>query len=154
MTVHESIIPVGKTQRRPGLHVERPLTIKKSGKIYRPDEPYNFNSVYHCLSWGLGSIAPRNKIPVDGIYMASNVSCEVHPNIIKYPNSFIDKHGGIMHESLPMKAPTEDKYAKEIKRSFFRLVVGDISIWYSKHNTPNPLGILPDCPISTEDKFA
>lgn len=37
-------------------------------------------------------------------------------------------------------------------RQFFRLVVGRISTWYAKHNTPNPL-CDPDAPVSYEDKF-
>ena len=39
-------------------------------------------------------------------------------------------------------------------RTFFRLVVGRISVWYSKHSTPSPLGVLPDAPVCDEDKFA
>jgi hypothetical protein len=58
------------------------------------------------------------------------------------------------HESLPVKAPENDPMATHAYRQFFRLVVGSISVWYSKHNTPNPLGMLPDAPISNEDKFA
>jgi hypothetical protein len=39
------------------------------------------------------------------------------------------------HESLPLKQAT--------KRQFFRLVVGEISFWFSNHSTANPLYELP-----------
>ena len=34
-----------------------------------------------------------------------------------------------------------------------KLVVGPIGVWYSKHNTPNPLGVQPDVEIVEFDKF-
>lgn len=176
LTIHESIVSNGKTQRRPGIHIERPLAVKKSGTFYKREDPYNFNSEYHSLAWGLGYRCPYSGIPVDGIYMASNQdnSCEVYPCTIKNPSDFTDRHGGLEHardylrngkklmanqicwmtdstphESLPVNAGLN----KKVQRSYFRLVAGDISIWYSKHNTPNPLGTQPDCPISDIDKF-
>lgn len=176
LTVHESIVPDGETQRRPGIHIERPLALKKSGRVYKREDPYNYESEYHSLAWGLGYRCPHNGVPVDGIYMASNIdnSCEVYSCIIKNPSDFTDQHGGVEHardyfingkklmanqicwitdstphESLPLYAVIN----KQVQRSFFRLVVGDIDVWYSKHNTPNPLGTKPDCPISYIDKF-
>ena len=50
------------------------------------------------------------------------------------------------HESLPIPAGTH--------RQFFRLVTNQVSVWFSKHSTPNPLGVLPDCQIVDVDKFA
>lgn len=49
------------------------------------------------------------------------------------------------HESLPVK--------QTCYRQFFRLVVGKVGGWFPKHNTPNPLGVQPDCPIFDVDKF-
>lgn len=113
-------------------------------------------------------------IPKDGIFMMSSVSdsCQIWPIQIKNPEDITDKHGGIEHmrpylgepyklqknelvwftdttphESLPIISD------QPVYRQFFRLVIGKISVWYSKHNTPNPLGILPDAPISDKDKF-
>ena len=51
------------------------------------------------------------------------------------------------HESLP------NLTGSPVHRQFFRLVVGPIGVWYSKHNTPNPLGLQPDCEIVDRDKF-
>ena len=40
------------------------------------------------------------------------------------------------HEALPVK---EDCF-----RQFFRIVVGDVDVWYNLHSTENELGIKPD----------
>ena len=39
------------------------------------------------------------------------------------------------HESLPLKP---GQY-----RQYFRLVTSNVSVWYAKHSTPNPLGCTP-----------
>jgi hypothetical protein len=43
-------------------------------------------------------------------------------------------------------APAERTY-----RQFFKLVVGPIDVWSSKHNTPSPFGIVPTAPIDNFD---
>lgn len=161
LTIQESNVENGHTQRRPGLHIESPLKVVNGGKT-RTDT--------YVINWGRGTYT-KDKC-IDGIYMASNVSdsCAVWPALIVNPEDVIDKHGSIEqmrrylgpgrtlrdgelcwftdrtpHESLPVPQDTQ--------RTFFRLVVGPVSVWYSKHNTPNPMGVLPDCPISDEDKF-
>jgi hypothetical protein len=50
------------------------------------------------------------------------------------------------HESLPNQS-TDPVY-----RQFFQLVTS-LGVWYSQHNTPNPLGILPDALVSDANKF-
>ena len=174
LTIHEGWVDVGETQRRSGLHIERPGNIKAGGKWSKfKEEDYN------NIAWGLGRWH-EDGLPVDGIYMANSInnSCAIWPALIDNPHEVTDEHGGIEHmreflgeprllqanemcwftdrtphESLPIKAPENDQKATKVYRQFFRLVVGKISIWYSKHNTPNPLGIQPDCIISDEDKF-
>ena len=32
-------------------------------------------------------------------------------------------------------------------------MTNSVSAWYSRHSTPNPLGVEPDCPILDIDKF-
>ncbi|KAJ3414515.1 guanine nucleotide exchange protein for ADP-robosylation factor [Chytridiales sp. JEL 0842] len=49
------------------------------------------------------------------------------------------------HESLPVK--------KRVYRQFFRLVTSKVSGWFEEHSTPNPLGIMPACPIIKGNKF-
>lgn len=175
LTIHESWVPVGESQRRSGLHVERPGCVN-CGRISERSEPY-YGSKHRELCWGLGFY---DKIPVDGIYMATNLedTSRVYPALIKSPHEVSDEHGGIEHlrdivgegqnvpagtlcwitdctphESLPVKAPTDRPDVKHVYRQFFRLVVGQISVWYSRHNTPNPLGVQPSAPISDADKF-
>lgn len=52
-------------------------------------------------------------------------------------------HDRTPHESLPCSG----------KRQFFRLVTSEVSMWFSKHSTPNPLGIQPNARIIDRDKF-
>lgn len=100
----------------------------------------------------------------------------VYDEVIEKPEEVTDRFGGIEHmretlgpgrklaagelcwitdktphESLPSLQPPHVKF---VHRSFFRLVVGRMSVWYSKHDTPYPLDILPDCPIEDHDKFS
>ena len=41
---------------------------------------------------------------------------------------------------------------KATPRRYFRLVVGKVSHWYSRHSTANPL-VKPDAKVLDEDKF-
>lgn len=178
LTISEELVSVGQPHRRPGLHIERPGTIEFGGKHVKADVSDN---LFVHLAWGLGCWGRSGKqgIPIDGIYMASNVkdSCKIYTPLILRPEHVTDAHGGIEHmrnrlgdgkglaaneivwftdrtphESLPI--PSEPDGSKEVYRQFFRLVVGPISVWYSKHNTSNPDGLQPDARISDSDKFA
>lgn len=175
LTIQEGVVPVGQSQRRPGLHIERPGSINAGGTWNACD-----SQAFAEMAWGLG-LADEDGLPDDGIFMASTVddSCAIWPVLIKNPSDVSDKHGEIAkmrhllgepynlranemcwftdrtpHESLPLQPPASEPDAKFVHRQFFRLVVGPISVWYSKHNTENPLGIQPDAPISDEDKFS
>lgn len=174
LTIQEGVVPVGTAQRRPGLHIERPGSVKLNG-VWHDSTTERFRQ----MAWGLGAWR-EDGLPENGIFMASTVdeSCAVWPVLIDNPSDVSDKHGGIEHvrhllgeprklkanelcwftdrtphESLPVKAPNDDPSAKYVYRQFFRLVVGPINVWYSKHNTPNPLGVQPEAIISDEDKF-
>lgn len=169
LTIDESVVEPGESQRRPGLHIERPGRVIHGGRIVKEGE-----DGFRELAWGLGMWKSGTQFPVDGIYMASNVtgSCAIYPLQITSPAGVVDEHGGIEHmrhllgepklldqgelcwftdttphESLPIASDTP------VHRSFFRIVVGRISVWYSKHNTPNPTGLAPDAPVSDDDKF-
>ena len=155
LTVEEGDVPAGESQRRPGLHVECP------GMLYD-------GGLNELLSWGLGSQRSG------GIFMISNWSgtCRVWPCHVS--GEAIGHLGDIEHlrEHLP---EGRDLGAREIGwitdttphealpvseagyRQFFRLVASEVSVWYSKHSTPNPLGITPDpsrTKIVDDDKFA
>lgn len=167
LTIQESIVSNGQTQRRSGLHIESPNL--------------NYDGIINCWGggWGGGNNGwgrgrnDGNKIK-DGIYMASNLqnSCMVWPYLINKQSDIVDKYGGIEqirneigkgyfmkenniywltdatpHEAMP------SQIQGEFVRQFFRLVVGEISVWFSKHNTQNPTGYKPDAPIIDINKF-
>jgi len=138
LTVNESVVQKGKTQRRPGIHTDG---TNKAG-------------------WGGGGWGNK-----EGIYMASTDgrckmwNCQTHDadhlgevsepitsGEIMKPNILYWMTDRTPHESLPA--------LKTSMRQFFRLVSEDIGIWYAQHSTPNPLGIQPNCPVSLSNKFA
>ena len=174
LTIQESIVEPGETQRRPGLHIESPLG--KGRLIPQPDykkvseEEYH-NSEWKSIAWGTGRWSGTHH--ADGIYMASNTenSTKLYPYLVENSEKVTDIHGGLEeyqndlegeimkkdtmywftdktpHESLPNLTD------KPVYRQFFRLVVGPIGVWYSQHNTPNPLGVQPETLIVDTNKF-
>jgi hypothetical protein len=55
------------------------------------------------------------------------------------------------HEALPLPLPVPLLHPHEASgapRQFIRL-----SVWYSRHSTAKPLGVLPEAPVSDVDKF-
>ena len=56
------------------------------------------------------------------------------------------------HESLPVPVSA----GSNVRRQYFRLVLGPISAWFADYSTPNPLGIVPppEVRIFHGDKFA
>ncbi|GAQ81043.1 hypothetical protein KFL_000690220 [Klebsormidium nitens] len=64
LTIHESLVPIGESQRRPGLHVERPGEIRDGGLAKTLETSHRF--------WGGGYKAAGQNELTDGIYMASN----------------------------------------------------------------------------------
>lgn len=179
LTIQEGYVPVGASQRRTGLHIERPGLLRHGGKLHHTDE--------YAWGWGMGSIGdfkarriPKIEELYDGIWMASTVSdtCRIYSRLVDDPEHVTDVFGGVEHkrdsmgpgtmlkagdlcwmtdrtphESLPVTAPSDDPDATVVHRSFFRLVVGQVSVWYSEHNTPNPTGLQPGCPIIHSSKF-
>ena len=184
LTVQEGKVPVGRSQRRPGVHIERPASIG-GGEVSRGFSGFKKSlsvaeKKYLDLAWGLGSCPKGVDIPVDGIYVATSVSdsCAVWPALIDKPECVTDAHGGVEplrpflgdpvllqagevcwmtdrtpHASLPLRAPDGDPAATHVFRQFFRLVAGPVSVWYAKHNTPNPTGTQPDAPCVSVNKF-
>jgi hypothetical protein len=182
LTIQESKVKKGKSQRRPGLHVEAPITVSKSSsnqserKVEQEaavDQSVFGRSFPAVLEyWGRGIM--EDNAPAGGLFMCSNVdhSCRVWDAAIRAPESVIGPLGSIEHlrsylgpgrelragelvwltdltphESLPVK--------QSCYRQFFRLVTGEVSVWYSQHSTPNPLGIKPpqNVRIIDQDKF-
>lgn len=167
LTIHEGWVEAGQSQRRPGVHIESPLVSCKKTSDIQDQE------ILQALAWGMGCWCGGDRgIPYQGIFVAHNIpeSSKAWRCIVSKPELVCDKMGGIKDPWCLMgdgeylepntlywmtdKTPHESCPVKEkVYRQFFRLVVGPIGVWYSKHNTPNPFGVQPDAPISHEDKF-
>lgn len=173
LTVSEEYVKINTTQRRPGLHIERPSALRFGGELIRHGHP-----LFGGLAWGMGCMG--DGIPIDGIFMASSVAntCRIYNEIITKPEEVADGYGGIEqmrahlgpgrdleanelvwltdctpHEALPMPASKNTEFEGLVYRQFFRLVVGRISVWYSQHSTVNPTGTQPDAIISHDCKY-
>merc|ERR1712025_1411431 len=87
LTIHESSVPKGKSQRRPGLHIESPGKPMGEGGIYF-EQRYN---------WGCGVIINDSSKVQGGIYMASNVpnSCRIWNASIRNPASVVGNLGDL-----------------------------------------------------------
>ncbi|KAJ2988674.1 hypothetical protein HDV02_005451 [Globomyces sp. JEL0801] len=164
LTIHESYVEPGESQRRAGLHTESP------GKChFGKGEHQHIDRFF----WGRGFIEGNHLS--GGIFMASNIddSCRVWNAQIQEVDSksIIGEHGDIEHlrnllgpnytsvpansiiwitdmtphESVPLKQRTF--------RQYFRLVTSEISGWYEEHSTPNPNGVKPNAPIIKGNKF-
>lgn len=176
LTIHESVVEEeNQSQRRPGLHVESPGRITMSGIPLEDAGSWGPGSHALTLAWGRGMYDCQRELGeyVGGIFMGSTVSnsCRIWNAKVKDPD-VINQLGDIEHlrsalpegynmaaneivwmtdmtphESLPLPAGT--------KRQYFRLVSSGISVWYSKHSTPNPIGIVPPdhVKIIHTDKF-
>lgn len=161
LSVHEEWVEPNATQRRPGLHVESPGLVQVSE--VREDTGY----------WGNGYEV--NQVPYGGIYFASNISesCAIYPMdwvedgfpsaggdieglrscltkmVLMRENELWWMSDRCPHEAIPVKGRTERYF-----RQFFRLVRGNISHWYSKHNTPNPdVPLPPNVKVIDINKF-
>jgi len=158
LTVHESFVLPGQTQRRRGVHTD--------------------GTVLSCWGggWGGGDPQPKPepqpeptppKKPDKGIYMASTDGRCHAWNVMAYD---VDEHGAIANMSLPlnkahMLAPetlywmtdrTPHESLPSLRphfRQFFRLVADDIGVWWARHSTANPFGVQPNCRIEYGSKF-
>lgn len=146
LSISESLVLKGKTQRRPGVHTDCP-----GGGI----------------SWGNGGGgSPWGGL--SGLYIASNIddTCRVWDEFVESPgllgdcshlvesfgeptylkgNELYWLHDKTPHEALPLDRST--------LRQWFRVVTSDVGIWYKKHSTPNRLGVQPNCYIEKRSKF-
>lgn len=155
LTIHESVVAPGETQRRPGVHTDGTALYcwgggpwGGGGPIYDPPPPKP-------------KPAPK---PTKGIYMASSDGRCRAWNEMRYD---VDAHGSVLgalgegemmepgalywmtdrtpHESLPS--------LERHHRQFFRLVADEIGVWWAQHSTANPLGVQPNAPIEHGRKF-
>ena len=171
LTVQESAaVEQGKTQRRPGLHIEAPGVLVPNNADETGDNGDNnegalcsFKPGVELFRWGTGMFAGPDRYD-GGIYTASNVhdTLEVWDALVdcKIPN-IVDDHGGCEH-LRPLLGPGTKLRAGELvwmtdctphealpqpttgPRQFFRLVMSDVSHWYAQHSTANPKVPIPD----------
>ncbi|KAI8838160.1 hypothetical protein BJ741DRAFT_127827 [Chytriomyces cf. hyalinus JEL632] len=175
ITVHESYVEKGETQRRPGLHIESPGTAPPGAAVHGYHK-------FYC--WGGGRFGTRVAGDLDeygeinmegGIFVASNMAdtCRVWDCLIEDHGKVVGHLGDIghlrkaiggneagisldageiawitdrtPHESLPQP--------KAGFRQFFRLVTSEVSGWYEEHSTPSELGVEPTAQIIKGSKF-
>jgi hypothetical protein len=156
LTIHESMVEKGKTQRGAGIHTDA-----TGNAQYWGGNNWGGNSSTYSIPKGSKDTIPYNV----GIFIASSdgncniydtqitdsdnlggIKDNINAKIIKCkPNNLYWMTDRTPHEAIPVK--------KETKRQFFRLVSENISVWYSKHNTANPFGIKPNCRIDDSNKF-
>ncbi|KAJ3030079.1 UNVERIFIED_CONTAM: hypothetical protein HDU68_010211 [Siphonaria sp. JEL0065] len=181
LTIHESWVEPGETQRRPGLHMETPGTIKFGSTELKP--------VLVQWGWGDDENLVESSFPEirGGIFMASSVSnsCAIWPCVVEDVASVaVDSFGGLEHlrNGLEQGAGFEidfeyrDKKVhllrantvvwitdrtpheslpveRRVFRQFFRLVTSNVTVWFADHSTPNPLGVEPNCLVVKGSKF-
>ena len=142
LSIHESIVEQGKTQRRVGIHTDGTS----------------------ANSWGGGGWGGSSKNK--GIYIASTDGrCKVWD----CSTTNVDGHGGVLHSLddiissdmeenvlywMTDRTPHESLPSLTTSvRQWFRLVSSDIGVWFSEHSTHNPMGVKPTSPISHINKF-
>ncbi|KAJ3130313.1 hypothetical protein HK100_008139 [Physocladia obscura] len=172
LTVHESWVEAGATQRRPGLHVESP------GAIADSETSLTANAYHRWYCWGAGKFGNGIEGDLDrlgivnvegGIFLASNTddSFRAYDCVVEDVDA-VGHLGDISHmrdaiafqdfDEIRLKAnellwitdrtPHESLPQKKTGfRQLFRLVTSGLSLWYQEHNTPNELGILPGCDV-------
>jgi len=139
LTVHESMVEKGSTQRRPGIHTDATSKLGWGtgwGGGTKDKGIYLASSDGRCRVWNYLT----QEVDEMGALEAPNA-----PSVVTEPNMMYWMTDRTPHESLPCE--------KTGTRQFFRLVSDEISAWFSQHNTPNPLGVQPTCPIIHTNKF-
>ena len=152
ITIHESFVEAGKTQRRPGIHTDGSTVedVTEGGQFTRYNGWGGFCGIYlasnlndSCAVWKC--VVTRTGPHGDCEHLRDDIS-KFHC-LKLMANILWGISDNTPHEALPMTASAH--------RQFFRLVLGPVSAWFAAHSTPNPLGILPhkDCRIVTTNKF-
>ena len=183
VSVHETFVLKGGSQRRGGLHIETPGALLDTaiGDSYTIGWGVGERTKHHLVGGELFvvSVVPFQKpFLFGGIFFGSTMSnsCAIWPNVLvvdphvpgvvgaggscEHLREYLGPGARMMNEGelwwMTDRTPHEAlPQEKEGWRQFFRLVVGKVTVWYSKHNTPNPLCELPpDVRVIDEDKFA
>lgn len=152
LTVNSGHVAKGQTLRRPGIHVEAPASFGWGGGWG--------GGRIECFGGGVPTFGGR-----EGLYIWSTDGgtriwdCQVED---RGPHGEVPEPGCKSFRCDPRKlywmtdrTPHEALPAESSgPRTFFRLVSSNVTAWYARHNTANPLGVEPGCPITHADKFA
>uniref|UniRef100_A0A7S4JTQ8 Uncharacterized protein n=1 Tax=Odontella aurita TaxID=265563 RepID=A0A7S4JTQ8_9STRA len=154
LTVCESFVKAGETQRRPGLHVEAPASSMLKGA----NGSFTAAWEHH---WGMGEAYTEDELK-GGLFVASNMdlTCEIWDALIAPACGITDSQGGVEH-LRPFLGKGKKLRAGELAwltdrtphqacpqrrdgyRQFFRLVTSNVSLWFEEHSTSNPKVPLP-----------
>jgi len=167
LTITESKVEKGKTQRRPGLHVEKPHSVGSGTDMFESmfGGPFILGGIFMasnrdstCQLWNAQIESSVVGWEGDIEHLRDHLNDVCVQNTSHTPKSYIARskirtRANTMywitdktpHESLPLKV--------KCKRQFFRLVAGPLTTWHAVHNTPNPNGVMPACKIVKFDKF-
>ena len=170
LSINESIVTQGKTQRRPGIHTDGTSAVGWGGWGGNSSSfggGGTFGGGAHLSSWGGRPTHPGwggNK-RTEGIWIASSDGrCRVWNS----ETWDVNDHGGLNHEPegestvmepsvlywMGDRTPHESLPAVESgPRQWFRIVADNIGAWWEQHSTPNPFGVLPNAPIIRRSKF-
>ena len=172
LTIDERKVKENHSQRRPGIHTERPGRLQLRNELLprsnrgQGTSQIQDSRVYHPWGIGLGSYDKDSFKIKGGIFMASNVadSCRVWDCQIMDDNCIghlgdIEHLRSLLPESEVMepnclywltdRTPHESLPLKnKTHRQFFRLVTSEVSLWFEEHSTKNPLGVVPDPKIT------
>jgi len=169
LSVSESIVAPGSTQRRPGVHTEGHPMLAWGGGAWGggwPSEPSPPPPKPKPSKPKTKKLKQPKKKGA-GLYMASTVAatCAVWDQLILEPGEMGDcEHlrrelgeGRLLQANelvwLTDRTPHEALFLDhEVQRQWFRLVTSEVGLWYRDHSTENPL-VAPAAPIVEGNKF-
>jgi hypothetical protein len=147
LTINESLVEQGATQRRPGIHTDGTAMHTHGGTGPTHGGGVSTESPYRegmCMASTDGATRLWDTLDFDGgrlgeLQEPGESSISLRPSQLYW-----------MTDRTPHEGITATTTAY---RQFFRLTAHDLGVWYSQHNTQNPLGVPPGCPISHQNKF-
>jgi hypothetical protein len=171
LSINESIVEQGKTQRRPGIHTDGTSAVGWGGWGGNASRfgggGNDFGGGALASSWGGHPTHPGwggNKAG-EGIWIASS---DGRCRIWNSQTWDVNDHGGLNHEPdgeatvmepsvlywMGDRTPHESLPAlKDGQRQWFRIVADKIGAWWAQHSTANPFGVQPNAPIIHRSKF-
>lgn len=137
ITISESEVLRGNSQRRPGIHVERNGSDAWGGSwggggvFLATDTPDSLR--IWDTEIPLGLIKGGGEIEYQALEAIAHPDA---PSFMAKPNTLYQISDRVPHESVPLK---KDSY-----RRFFRFVGPDVGAWFADHSTHNPNLSLED----------